>query len=42
MKVTKATQQVYFEQYKILVESAEKVSNKRMSANNASKISKTT
>lgn len=34
MRVTKATQQFYFEQYKMLVESAERVSDKRMSANN--------
>lgn len=34
MKMTKENRQIYFEQYKILVESAEKVSDKRMSANN--------
>ncbi len=34
MKLSEKDKQLYFEQYKILVESAEKVSDKRMSANN--------
>lgn len=34
MKLSEGDKQLYFEQYKILVESAEKVSDKRMSANN--------
>ncbi len=34
MKLSEKDKQLYFEQYKVLVESAEKVSDKRMSANN--------